>query len=123
MDSHSASPVLPARWPDARSSAPGGLAALPLGLKAAPALAAAFLGIRHAVLPVVAIGLTAALALPAEQRMIVVLFAALPTASSAYVLAARMGGDGAYVAGLVTVSTLLGMVSVPLWLAVLARWG
>ena len=34
--------------------------------------------------------------------MIVVLFAALPTASSAYVLAARMGGDGAYVAGLVT---------------------
>ena len=112
-----------------------GLAALPLGLmavgaglrlgglKAAPALAAAFLAIRHAVLPVVAIGLTAALALPAEQRMIVVLFAALPTASSAYVLAARMGGDGAYVAGLVTVSTLLGMVSVPLWLAVLARWG
>ena len=84
-----------------------GLAALPLGLmavgaglrlgglKAAPALAAAFLAIRHAVLPVVAIGLTAALALPAEQRMIVVLFAALPTASSAYVLAARMGGDGA----------------------------
>ena len=112
-----------------------GQAALPLGLmavgaglrlgglKAAPALAAAFLAIRHAVLPVVAIGLTAALALPAEQRMIVVLFAALPTASSAYVLAARMGGDGAYVAGLVTVSTLLGMVSVPLWLAVLARWG
>ena len=93
------------------------------GLKAAPALAAAFLAIRHAVLPAVAIGLTAALALPAEQRMIVVLFAALPTASSAYVLAARMGGDGAYVAGLVTVSTLLGMVSVPLWLAVLARWG
>ena len=72
------------------------------GLKAAPALAAAFLAIRHTVLPAVAIGLTAALALPAEQRMIVVLFAALPTASSAYVLAARMGGDGSYVAGLVT---------------------
>ena len=48
------------------------------------------------------------------------LFAALPTASSAYVLAARMGGDGGYVAGLVTLSTLIGMVSVPLWLAVLA---
>ena len=93
------------------------------GLKASPALAAAFLTIRHAVLPAVAIGLTAALALPAEQRKVVVLFAALPTASSAYVLAARMGGDGAYVAGLVTVSTLLGMVSVPLWLALLAAWG
>ena len=35
--------------------------------------------------------------------------------------AARMGGDGAHVAGLVTVSTLLGMLSVPVWLAVLSR--
>ena len=109
-----------------------GLAALPLGLmatgaglhfgrlKSAPGLASAFMAVRHAVLPALAIGLTAALALPAEQRTIIVLFAALPTASSAYVLAARMGGDGGYVAGLVTLSTLLGMVSVPLWLAVLA---
>ena len=108
-----------------------GVAALPLGLmatgaglrigrlKAAPGLAAAFMAVRHALLPAVAIGLTAALALPPEQRRIVVLFAALPTASSAYVLAARMGGDGAYAAGLVTLSTLLGMISVPLWLAVL----
>ncbi|MEO8807044.1 MAG: AEC family transporter [Burkholderiaceae bacterium] len=109
-----------------------GLAALPLGLmatgaglhfgrmKSAPGLAAALMTVRHAVLPALAIGLTAALALPPEQRTIIVLFAALPTASSAYVLAARMGGDGGYVAGLVTLSTLLGMVSVPLWLAVLA---
>ena len=108
-----------------------GLAALPIGLmavgagltvgalKAAPALAAALLGIRHALLPVVAIGLALALQLAPEQRSLVVLFAALPTAASAYVLAARMGGDGGFVAGLVTVSTLLGMVSVPLWLGVL----
>jgi malonate transporter and related proteins len=109
-----------------------GLAALPLGLmatgaglhfgklKAAPGLAAAFMAVRHAVLPALAIGLAAALALPPEQRVIIIMFAALPTASSAYVLAARMGGDGGYVAGLVTLSTLLGMLSVPLWLAVLA---
>ena len=112
-----------------------GLAALPVGLmavgaglrlgglKASPALAGAFLSLRHAVLPMIAIGLTAALALGDEQRLIVVLFASLPTASSAYVLAARMGGDGAFVAGLVTVSTLLGMVSVPVWLAVLDQFG
>ncbi|HKW83346.1 MAG TPA: AEC family transporter [Burkholderiaceae bacterium] len=112
-----------------------GLAALPVGLmavgaglrlgglKASPLLAAAFLSLRHAVLPAIAIGLTAALALGVEQRLIVVLFAALPTASSAYVLAARMGGDGAFAAGLVTVSTLLGMISVPIWLAVLAALG
>jgi predicted permease len=93
---------------------------LPGRLKAGPGLAAALMTVRHAVLPALAIGLTAAFALPPEQRMIVVLFAALPTASSAYVLAARMGGDGGYVAGLVTLSTLIGMLSVPLWLALLA---
>jgi malonate transporter and related proteins len=108
-----------------------GLAALPVGLmavgaglklgglKESPGLAAALLGIRHLVLPGVAIGLSLAVALPPAQRTIVVAFAALPTASSAYVLATRMGGNGSYVAGLVTLSTLLGMLSVPLWLAVL----
>ena len=107
-----------------------GLASLPLGLmavgagltlgalKSSPVLAAAFLSIRHALLPIAALALCAALGLPPQQRTIVVLFAALPTAASAYVLAARMGGDGNFVAGLVTVSTLLGMVSIPLWLAV-----
>ena len=45
-------------------------------------------------------------------------FAAMPTASSAYVLAVRMGGHGAFVAGLITMSTLLAMPTLPLWLAV-----
>jgi malonate transporter and related proteins len=109
-----------------------GGAALPLGLmavgagltvggvKAAPGLASALLAIRHVLLPIVAIALTFALHVGPEQSMVVVLFAALPTASSTYVLAARMGGDGGFVAGLVTLSTLLGMVSIPLWLTVLA---
>lgn len=108
-----------------------GQAALPLGLmavgaglklgglKEAPGLASAFLGIRHLVLPALALSLGLLFALPAGQLAILVAFAALPTASSAYVLAVRMGGHGAYVAGLVTVSTLLGMVSVPVWMAVL----
>lgn len=103
-----------------------GSAALPLGLMAvgaglqfgglqqAPKLAGALLAIRHAVLPGVALGLGLLLGLPAGQAQILLAFAALPTASSCYVLAARMGGDGPYVAGLVTASTLLGMFSVPL---------
>ena len=109
-----------------------GLAALPLGLMAvgaglklgglkdAPGLASALLTIRHAVLPLLAVGLCLWLPLPAAQSLVLVAFAALPTASSAYVRAARMGGDGSFVAGLVTVSTLLGALSLPLWLAVLA---
>jgi predicted permease len=109
-----------------------GLAALPLGLmavgaglvlgelRAAPGLAAALLAIRHALLPLVAIGLSLALRLLPGQSVVLVAFAALSTAPSAYVLAVRMGGHGAFVAGIVTVSTLLCAVSVPLWLAVLA---
>lgn len=110
-----------------------GLAALPIGLMAvgaglklgglreAPRLAAGLLAIKHALLPMVALALAALLSLHGDQRLLVVGFAALPTASSAYVLAARMGGHGPFVAGLVTVSTLIGMLSVPLWLAV-AGW-
>jgi malonate transporter and related proteins len=106
-----------------------GAAALPLGLMAvgaglrigalreAPRLAAALLSIRHIVLPAVALLLVRQWPLSATQQQIVVMFAALPTAASAYVLAARMQGRGEFVAGLVTVSTLLGMASVPIALA------
>ncbi len=106
-----------------------GAAALPLGLMAvgaglrigalreAPRLAAALLSIRHLVLPAVALALVRWVPLTPTQQQIVVMFSALPTAASAYVLAARMGGRGEFVAGLVTLSTLLGMASVPIALA------
>lgn len=109
-----------------------GVAALPIGLMAvgaglrfgalrtSPALATALLSIRHLVLPLVSLPVVTWLALPEGQRRIAVAFAAMPTASSAYVLAARMGGHGAFVAGLVSLSTLLGMVTLPLWLALLS---
>ena len=109
-----------------------GAAALPLGLMAVgaglrfgalrqgPRLAAGLMAIRHLVLPAVAIPLVIALRLPPTMQAVLVAFSALPTASSAYVLAARMGGNGAYVAGLVTVSTLLSMAGLPAALALLA---
>jgi len=108
-----------------------GAAALPLGLmavgaglrfgalRAGPALAAGFMLIRHAALPALAIAVVLRLGLPPLQQAVIVAFAAMPTASSAYVLATRMGGNGAYVAGLVTVSTLLAMVGLPAALALL----
>jgi hypothetical protein len=108
-----------------------GAAALPLGLMAVgaglqmgalregPGLAAGFLAIRHAVLPALAIVLVLAFGLPPSQQAVIVAFAALPTASSAYVLAVRMGGHGGYVAGLVTLSTLIAMAGLPVSLAVL----
>ena len=68
-----------------------------------------------------AIGLVHLVGLPPAQQVVVVAFASLPTASSAYVLAVRMGGHGPFVAGLITLSTLLGMVTVPMWISVLRQ--
>lgn len=108
-----------------------GNASLALGLMAAGAglqlgamargrlLAAALLSIRHLWLPLAAWLLARLFGLDATQTTILLVFSSMPTASSAYVLAARMGYDGPYVAGLVTLSTLLGLVSLPLALGVL----
>jgi malonate transporter len=67
----------------------------------------------------VAVALSWAFGLTSMQRTVLLIFSSLPTASSCYVLAARMGYNGPYVAGLVTLSTLLGMASLPFALGVL----
>lgn len=43
-------------------------------------------------------------------------FAALPTATSAYILTQRMGGDGPRVAWIISATTLAAMVTLPAWL-------
>jgi malonate transporter len=108
-----------------------GAASLALGLMAAgagmqfgmlaraKALTIGVLGIRHFVAPLVAFALAHLFALDAAQTAVLLAFSALPTASSAYVLAARMGYNGPYVAGLVTLSTLLALLSLPFALGVL----
>ena len=108
-----------------------GAASLALGLLAAgagmqfgslaqaKALAVALLSIRHFFVPLVAWGLARLFRLDPMQTSVLMAFSALPTASSCYVLAARMGYNGPYVAGLVTLSTLLGVVSLPFALGLL----
>jgi hypothetical protein len=108
-----------------------GAAALALGLLAAGAgmqfshlahskrLSVSLLSIRHFFLPLVALGLSKVFSLTLPQASILLAFSAMPTASSAYVLAARMGYNGGYVAGLVTLSMLLGLLSLPFALSLL----
>jgi len=67
-------------------------------------------------LPPIAMAVAWALDLPAGERLVLVLFSALPTASSAHVLAARMGGDGRLVAVTMSIGTLLSALTLPLWL-------
>jgi malonate transporter and related proteins len=82
---------------------------------------AALLTIRHLLLPLAAIALVKLFGLDATQATVLLMFSALPTASSCYVLATRMGYDGAFVAGLVTLSTALGIFSLPFALSFMQK--
>lgn len=109
-----------------------GQASLALGLMAAGAgmqfaslangktLGVLVLSIKHLAMPLMAWALARLFQLDTTQTLVLLTFSAVPTASSCYVLAARMGYNGPYVAGLVTLSTLLGMASLPFALGVLA---
>ena len=77
------------------------------------------LTIKHLLMPLCAWGLARVWGLSEIQTTVLLVFSALPTASSAYVLTARMGFDGPYVAGLVTLSTLAAALSLPFALGVL----
>ena len=84
-------------------------------LQKAKVLGTSVLLIRHLITPILAWFLADVLGLDALQTTVLMAFSALPTASSCYVLANRMGYDGSLVAGLVTLSTVLGGFS--LWFA------
>ena len=103
-----------------------GAASLALGLLAAGAglqltalaqvktLGISLLTIRHFLTPLAAFALARLFSLSPVQTAVLLAFSAVPTSPSAYVLAARMGYDGAPVAAMVTLSTLLGLLSLPL---------
>lgn len=111
-----------------------GAASLALGLMAAGAgmqlsalaqartLSTLVLGIKHLLLPLAALLVARSFALAPLPATILLAFSALPTASTCYVLAARMGYNAGYVAGLVTLSTVLGAVSLSFSLGFLSRF-
>ena len=77
-----------------------------------------WLAVKLGVLPAVALVLVHALGLQGMQARVLLLCAALPTATNAYVLAVRMGGDGRTAALQVTLGTLASMATLPMWMAV-----
>jgi malonate transporter and related proteins len=102
--------------------------ALPLGLLASgagltflleprqTALVAYVIGVKLLAVPAIALGLALLAGLQGEYLVAAVMLAALPPASSAYILASRMGGDGALVAATVGAATLVATFTLPLWL-------
>lgn len=83
------------------------------------ALVAYWTGIKLLACPAIALFFGKYFDLPQAQLNSVVLFAAMPTATSAYVLANRMGGDGPLVAICISVMTLAAALTLPMWLMLL----
>ena len=107
----------------AAAALPLGLLAVGAGLTLAPGTlpwraVAWWNAVKLGALPAIALALSHAAHLsPDEQRTIVVL-AAVPTAPSAYILAAQMIGHGRPVALLISTGTVIAALTLPLWLLV-----
>jgi predicted permease len=110
-----------------------GSAAVPLGLLAVgaglhfekatlPPIAIAWWhGVKLVALPATAYVLAALLDLSSLERQVAVLMAAVPTATSAYILATRMNAPGAPVALLISTGTLLAAITLPIWLQLVSE--
>lgn len=62
---------------------------------------------RLLAMPLLAFAIARGLGLPSMESAVLVLFFALPTAPTAYVLTRQLGGDGHLMAGIITLQTLL----------------
>jgi predicted permease len=76
-------------------------------------------GLKLIAFPVMTLGIAMALGLDGLLVQVVMLLAALPTATSAYILARQLGGDAPLMAGIVSGQTLLAILTMPLMLSLL----
>lgn len=70
--------------------------------------------------PLLTAGLCLAFGIGGMMAQVAILLAALPTASSAFILARQLGGDAPLMAGIISGQTLLAMMTMPLILRVFA---
>ncbi|SPF75070.1 hypothetical protein ALP8811_00054 [Aliiroseovarius pelagivivens] len=79
---------------------------------------AAIAAIKLVALPAFALACGVALGLSPGIASVLVVFAALPTASAAHVLASAFGAERRLVATLIAQTTLLSAISLPLWITI-----
>lgn len=73
--------------------------------------------VKMILVPCVALFAADIFALETMYRLAAVSLAVLPTASSAYILAERMGGDGKLVASIITAHIVIGFLTLPFFLS------
>lgn len=76
-----------------------------------------WLTVKLAAVPGIAWALARFLGFGEVEARVLILCAALPTATNAYILAVRMTGDGRAVATQITLGTVLSMLTLPIWMA------
>lgn len=96
-----------------------GAALQPAALRGDVTALAAIGGTRLAVMPVLAAGVAMAFGLTGADALVLIVFSAVPTAPTAYVLTRQLGGDATLMAGLVTGQTLAAVITIPLILALI----
>jgi len=96
-------------------------AALSLGtLRDRAATQALTAALKLGAMPALTLLLTRALGLEATETAVAVIFMALPTAATSYVMARALGGDARLMAAITTSEHALAVATLPLWLALLA---
>ena len=108
-----------------------GQGSLPLGLlcvgaalrpRSLPADAPALIAnsaVRLLLMPLLGLAVARLFGLAETEVFILIVFCAVPTAPTAYVLTQQMRGDGQMMAGIVTLQTMAAVVTIPLMLAIL----
>ena len=95
-------------------------AALTLGaLRDRPGLQAATCAFKLGLMPLLTLALGRALGLDPLTLGVALVFMALPTATTSYVMARAMGGDAPLMAALTTTEHLAAVATLPLWIALL----
>ena len=77
---------------------------------------------RFVLLPLATVLACRALGLQGPAALVALLFQAMPTASSSYILARQLGGDAPLMAGIIACQTLLAALALPVAVLLLAGW-
>ena len=78
-----------------------------------------YAAIRLLVIPAVVFAITAFLPIDGMLRGITVIMAGMPAPITTALLSAKYGGDEKYATGMVFLSTILSLITLPLWCLVL----
>ena len=77
--------------------------------------------LKLAVMPLIALAIAQALGVTGAAAKVLIVFHALPTAPSAYIMARQLGGDARLMAGILTAQTALAVITLPVWISILGN--